>query len=309
MARGLPRDLLDRPAPEAARWIALDRLRDLAKARRALKRGASAHAIHDFRVALRRLKCVLLLYRVPLEDVASPGVLRRIARLSHAASASRDAEVSLALYAELRTRAPHDAVPGPQRAAHGLRRDFQRCERRMTRVLDRHFDALERRLRARLGSYTIRFVIGVPSTVPSMRTVASRSLTALVDDVGGHLARLRDPAHRQTSRDLHLARMVLKSLRYALEPLANERVVPRRTADALARAIVELTALQDAIGDLRDAQLLRACLRDAPRSAAMRGILRNDESERDRSMRSALRARSVDRALRAVRAAVVRLAR
>src|SRR5690606_27012194 len=51
-----PAGLLDRPLAEAARRIALAELERAARARSALAEGSDPEALHDLRVALRRLR-------------------------------------------------------------------------------------------------------------------------------------------------------------------------------------------------------------------------------------------------------------
>ena len=62
-ASSLPADLLDRPAEEAVRRIALRELDRAERAREALVRGDDPEALHDFRVAIRRLRSHLRAYR------------------------------------------------------------------------------------------------------------------------------------------------------------------------------------------------------------------------------------------------------
>ncbi|MBZ0102524.1 MAG: CHAD domain-containing protein, partial [Thermoanaerobaculia bacterium] len=59
----LPADLLERPAGEAARRIGLLELERAIAARQALARGDDSAALHDLRVALRRLRSHLRAWR------------------------------------------------------------------------------------------------------------------------------------------------------------------------------------------------------------------------------------------------------
>ena len=64
----LPARLFDRPSPEVARWFALVRLRELAIARDRLADPDDSESLHNFRVALRRLRSLLRAYREVLAD-------------------------------------------------------------------------------------------------------------------------------------------------------------------------------------------------------------------------------------------------
>src|SRR5688500_209800 len=93
----LPADLLTRPAAEAARLVARERL-DAATAalERCVQASAEApEALHDFRVALRRLRSVVRAYRPYLQRSAPKGVRRRLRKVTDNTNAGRDAEVLL----------------------------------------------------------------------------------------------------------------------------------------------------------------------------------------------------------------------
>ena len=72
----LPARLLDRPSPEVARWFALVRLHDLLIARDRLTDPDDSDALHDFRVALRRLRSLLRAFRDVLADSVSHAAKR-----------------------------------------------------------------------------------------------------------------------------------------------------------------------------------------------------------------------------------------
>ena len=59
----IPADLLARPAEEAVRRLALVQLERAAAARSQLVEGDREEALHDFRVALRRLRSLLRSHR------------------------------------------------------------------------------------------------------------------------------------------------------------------------------------------------------------------------------------------------------
>src|SRR5436190_487112 len=79
----LPNLLVD----EGARRLALGHLDD-------------AGALHDYRVALRRLRSCLRAYRQPLRSSVTSKTLRRLRRLTHGTNRSRDLDVHLAWLGE-----------------------------------------------------------------------------------------------------------------------------------------------------------------------------------------------------------------
>ena len=100
----LPPDLLSRPAEEAARRIALGWLAEARAASARLDDPDDAEALHDFRVAIRRLRSTLRAWRSELAG-SVPGKLRRALRaLQQATGEGRDAEVALAWLGRLTER-------------------------------------------------------------------------------------------------------------------------------------------------------------------------------------------------------------
>ena len=80
----LPDDLLDRPAPDAVRHVALDFLRQAAEARERLGDPSDAEALHDFRVAIRRLRSTVRAHAGHHRERAAPGqAVCRVAARRH----------------------------------------------------------------------------------------------------------------------------------------------------------------------------------------------------------------------------------
>lgn len=262
--RRLPSGLLDRPAPEGARWLALARLRELRRERKRLDDPGDAEALHDFRVALRRLRSDLRAYRGELEDSVSGGMRRRLSRLAQAAGVSRDAEVRLLWIHECRPTL--DGVDGPALAwlQRGLRSARRTGDRVLRRELDEHFEELCRRLERRLARYTVAIEPrGVPP-IPTTREVMARALHQMT-------AALREcldtPVRFSAVRALHRTRIAAKHLRYALEPLAEGGIAPKRIARSAAAAVAALAGLQDDLGRINDVHTFRRWLREAAPAA------------------------------------------
>jgi CHAD domain-containing protein len=98
-------DVLDLPAPHGTRLVALTLLDAAAAARRKLDEGVDPEALHDFRVALRRLRSWLRAFRPHLKGSVRGKERRRLQALADATGASRDAEVHLEWLREQRRRA------------------------------------------------------------------------------------------------------------------------------------------------------------------------------------------------------------
>jgi len=215
----LPEYLLDLPAEEAARLIALALLDRTADTARRLLDPTDPTALHDFRVATRRLRCCLQAYRPEIDGSVPHRLRRRLARLARATTRSRDAEVHLAW-----ERDQEPALSERQRA--GLRWHLERLEarrrradRRLTRHVARRFSPLEARFRQRLERYRLRIERDPSRRRHEAAAVLGSRIRKFAGDLECRLGAVRTmvdeaPAHR--------ARIAAKRLRYLLEPIRSE---------------------------------------------------------------------------------------
>ncbi len=247
---------MDLSAEEGARVVALGLLAEATEAAEALAAGTGKEPLHDFRVAVRRLRSALRTYRPWLADGLRPKDEKRLKKIARSTNEARDAEVQLAWLGGKR-----EAFLSARKRP-GWELIVSRYEARTHRGPDAAH-VVERFLRAgnalqgRLGTYE-RTVAGA-DTGPSFGGV----LAALVRDQAAALAEriqaIRDASDQAT---VHRARIEGKRLRYLVEPL---RGYP--SADAK-EAIGRLKRLQDLLGDLHDAHVLAAELGEAIVDAA-----------------------------------------
>lgn len=249
---------LELPAARGARAVALGLVADAAVAAGRLEAGTDPEALHDFRVALRRLRSALRAFRPWLAGRVPRRLEKRLRRLAGSTGAARDAEVQLAWIGAQR------AGLGP-RASAGVAWVVARIEARGRRGPGRErlaarWRRLGRRLSRRLGAGGPRGESGATFAEALASLLADRlaALRAAMDAIQG-------PADEEA---VHRARIEGKRLRYLLEPL---RGLSRADASA---AVDGLKRLQDLLGDLHDAHLLAAALRSAlVDAAAERAVL------------------------------------
>jgi CHAD domain-containing protein/CYTH domain-containing protein len=239
----LPQDLARLPAEAGARHVALAHLKDATGAYHRLvtkPREEDPEALHDFRVALRRLRSCLRAYRPELRTTVSKRSYARLRRLARATRKRRDLEVHLAWVRGGK------AEPGEHGdVAHGLAGRLQSAEHRMRKRLDRRFGRARRRLERQLE----RLVIDRPleETLPAhtMAAVTGRLVLDRSDAVRAALAAIRSIEDRDA---IHQARIAAKRLRYLIEPFES--------AVAGAPGLLgRLAAFQDTFGDLHDVQV------------------------------------------------------
>ena len=248
-----PKTLLELPVSTAARWVALDHLRDSVDAAdRVLERG-DADALHDLRVSLRRLHRALKDFRPALADTVRGRHRRRVRSILAAGGPARDADVLIGWAERLLAEDP-PAAADPDRLLADLR---ERRSAEMERLVRRlgSFPRLARRLRKRLSRYEVRVGKEAPELpVPAAEAVGAALALALVR------ARARFAAIGEGVEEeaLHEGRIALRRLRYLLEPFAA--ALPDGE-----QILADLRALQGVLGDLRD---LAALLRETDALAA-----------------------------------------
>jgi CHAD domain-containing protein len=242
----LPSLLVD----EGGRRLALARL-DEARAARSRMGSPDPEALHDYRVALRRLRSCLRSYRRALRSTLSLRSLRRLRRLAHGTNRSRDLEVHLAWLSQQRERCGEDERPGVGWLFERLTAAQREAEQAMRDLDEGTFPGLHDRLVDELTEFhtTIRLDGSLPSrsmaaATGSLVREASEQLKARLLKIHGYASEI--PIHR--------ARIGGKHLRYLIEPFAQS--VPQ------GEAIVDrLKLLQNGFGDVHDAHVFLAELR------------------------------------------------
>lgn len=252
MSQALPADLLTRRPEEGARLVVGAHLAALQHAADRLAKRGDAEAVHDVRVAMRRLRAALGAYAALLPRRLAPACRRRLGALLDATSGARDLDVALTLL---------PAAPATPRAASWVATrwsiDAARERQRARRRLARELPPLVAALAPRLDRFTARVMAGGP-------TQFGAALHAAVAREAGKLAAaVTALRQRSRERDAHRVRLAAKRMRYLLEPAAA-------ALPAVAPLIEQLTAVQDGLGSERDQALLRARLarelRRAPRA-------------------------------------------
>ena len=242
-------ETLDRPAPEGTRAVALALLADATDAAARAGGAADADALHDFRVAVRRLRSTLRAWRPALGSSLRRKDLRRLRRVARSTGDARDAEVLLAWIARAAEHLPAAHRP----AAEWLSRRVEPRTRDadLSASVERFIeaaDSLSRRL---------KHVRPPPSGETFGEAIAAR-IREQATSVAAWLARVETPADAPLA---HRARIEGKRLRYLLEPLRD--TPGAESADALKA----LKRFQDILGELNDAlvasQVIRASRHDA----------------------------------------------
>ena len=197
--------LLDRPTADAVRRIARGQASEAAAALGRLRNRRDSEALHDFRVAVRRLRSVLRAYRRWLGRAGATKVRRRLQALGSATNPGRDAEVQLEwLEAQRATlgRGERTGLNWLMRGLRAARRENYAAARRHVRA---DFARVAEMLEKRLGE--------LDAAAPPFRETFAALLRQHAADLEVRLAAIRGPDDEENA---HEARISAKRLRYVL---------------------------------------------------------------------------------------------
>lgn len=252
----------------ALRAVLSVQLQAVSAAAARLAAGEDDEALHDFRVALRRLHTLLRVYRDDL-DHRFRMINKQLRRLARATNALRDREVHIAWLCEQQRQTP---VTPLGVLIEQLKAEQDRAMRRACPQVLTQFNELATRLHRALRAPADARGRRAQTTL-SFAQAAARRLRELGNKLARRLAKI-DPADADDER-VHAARIAGKRLRYVMEPLSS--AIP-----GAQRLLTRLRALQDLLGDIHDCQLRIRDLDDAAlvQDAAERARLRRLAKEK-----------------------------
>lgn len=243
--------ILDLQVSDAVAQTADKQLKHAAKALSRLRDPGDRTALHNFRVAIRRIRSLLRAYRPWIGRAGGKKPRRRLRALTRMTGYSRDAEVLIEWLARQRhelERADRAGLDWFLRQARARKRNYDRTARKR---LAGDFERLEQSLRKRLG---------VVDEAESKRF--RETFSGLLDEQADRFSnRLAVIANADDHKPIHKARIEAKRLRYIVEPLRG--FLPE------ARAVVrEMKHVQDILGQLHDNRVLESALQAAVEDAA-----------------------------------------
>lgn len=270
-------DRLGAPAATVVRAQARQLLAESASGVARLVTPDDPEALHDARVALRRLRSWLRAF--PEEAGVPPRVVRRLGRLARATGAARDLEVAAERLATLARR------------ARGARREaLVRMSRRLASRGDAGraslVDEVEKRWHGLQPALARALRAGARTRAPRFANLVAARIAAAAAAFGG------PPPPAADGAALHALRIAGKRVRYLVEPLRG--VEP--SAEAVLRA---MKALQEHLGAVNDAVVLEQLLIAEAEEVARAAVLANSPSPVGaRALRDVANAMSAVRAWR-----------
>lgn len=254
----LPDDLLGRAPDEAVRLIALALLEQARAARERLPDPSDTEALHDFRVALRRLRSTERAHRALLADSVRKKARKRLRAIARATGASRDLEVLLQWLDGQRgsLNSRHRAGAAWLRAR--WLRARRKADARLARDAGPAFDRLRASLARTLPVYWRRMRVDAPPERARFAPVLAARLREASAALETALGLVTGP---EAVHEAHEARIAAKRVRYLLEPV-------KAHVDGGGPALKRLRELQDMLGELHDLDVLQAVLATARTEAA-----------------------------------------
>jgi len=239
------RSLLDRTTGDAVARTARGYLADAESALARLANRQDTEALHDFRVAIRRVRSVLRAYARWIGRAGGKKVRRRLRTLGTATNAGRDAEVQLAWLEGERAGLARGERTGLNWLTKRLRATRSESYRAARRHVRQDFRRTRDLLAKRLGE--------LDDAGPAFRETFAQLLRQHAADLETRLGAIRSPDDEE---EAHEARIAAKRLRYLLEPVTRDE-------PGIRKLVARLKRLQDVLGNLHDTHVLEASLADA----------------------------------------------
>jgi CHAD domain-containing protein/CYTH domain-containing protein len=236
-------DLLTQPVERAAREVALRLLAEADKERQRLGKEDDPEALHDFRVAVRRLRSWLKSFKDPLKDSVKGKHRDSLREIARATNPGRDAEVHIQWLRERPALFRLRRREGTEWLIARLESEYESAARSLAEVVEKDFTALHRTLADRLDVYPRR--VRCPPGETSFAAAAADRIRAQAAELRVHVEEVKDPSDVEKA---HATRIAAKHLRYLLEPVTGD-------AHAAQALIDRLKDLQDVLGALHDAHV------------------------------------------------------
>jgi CHAD domain-containing protein/CYTH domain-containing protein len=241
--------VIDLPAMIAARILALSYVDEADEARKRVLNASDDEALHDFRVAVRRVRSCMRAYRPQLDDTVKRRQRRWLRRIMRSTNETRDLEVQLEWLGRRRTMAP-DEAEGAARLGVRLKERMWGARAEALRAIRHDFPARRDEVRDALSRYT-GVIDGAQASPPTCGVVAGGIVLTLAGQLEAQITEVRSA---ESIAEAHQARITVKRLRYVLEPLQHDLTAGRML-------VQKLKKLQEALGDLNDRAVLGASVR------------------------------------------------
>lgn len=227
-------------------------------------------ALHDLRVALRRLRVWLRIHNLASSDPTAKSLERRLRRMQKWLGPARDADIAL-----VAVRAWPVKSKKEKRVRAALERRLVEMSRReRADVAARLHSASWNVLAERVGRYIEKLAHGLPVSAPLIVRLGRAVVRRLARQVGGRYRKLTE----RSSDELHRLRIAIRRLRYAAE------FFERAAGGKMPCVAQAARKLQDVLGDLHDVDIITALLQTMPEAKKL-GIGESLDAQRRKLLR------------------------
>jgi CHAD domain-containing protein len=259
-------ELLGQPAGAVARRIGRVFLRKVLEEAARIIADEDPEAVHDFRVAVRRLRNWLQALGPWLEETVTPSSEQRFRRLSRVAGVLRDLQVQRVTLRQMPEAHGPPLATEARRIELQLDREETRARAKLLRKIVADLPRAAAKLAAQLQRGGLDAGASAAGPGPGMAAAMAGLLAERLEEVVASVRRLRRAGQTELA---HAARIAMKRLRYLLEPFGS-------SSRLAATAVLRLTAAQDAFGRLHDIQLLSRRITGHRAKPAFRAAVRRD---------------------------------
>lgn len=248
---------LSEPATLGARRVALGMVDTLEKANDRRGDTDNSEALHDMRVAMRRLRSWLRAMSDVLHDVGGK-TRARLEAIAEVSNESRDAEVLLDFLKERVTALTPRERSAARHLVNVLGERKARADARLQDEIEHKLDRTLRTLRRRLSRHPVPVDPADSAADPTFGAVAAHAILTQEAALADALAEVTSIVDDEK---IHRARIRGKRLRYVLEPLAD-------VSDEAKQLVNKLKQLQDSLGEVHNAHFWSQELATAMEEAA-----------------------------------------
>ena len=203
-------------------------------------------ALHDFRVALRRLRTWLRAYESYLAGSVRKRHWRRLREISQLAGVCRDNEVHVAWIRDVEESLKSRERPGGEWFLHQVAERQREADAEFRSMLDDRFEGTTDAIGDGLAVNDRRVDLRDPVPSRKFAAVAAPLIVTQATSLGERLGSIESI---QDQAMAHSARLAAKRLRYLLEPIAAG-------VDGGTALLKRLRNLQDTIGEMHDVHVM-----------------------------------------------------
>jgi len=198
-------------------------------------------SVHDFRVALRRLRSWIRAFDDELGATVRPKVQRRLKRIADATRTSRDCEVHIEWLEDFGKSQRGKYRKATAWLVDDLRSHKANADLELRDAVDKDLE----RTAAQLGQGLSQYIVNLDAPADPMAFQLAKLIRDHAVSAASCVAKIASVGDRA---EAHEARIAVKRLRYIVEPLGG--TIP--DAESL---VNDLSKFQDELGALHDAQI------------------------------------------------------